>query len=215
MKKNKKLTQREISNFSLINAIRGKKQGNIEGELMLYNKDPKKRDVEARDFLNEHIDKDKKRKILPGQLVMFDYLYPDNKEELEYYDAKPCTIFFGKITTSLGSRVIGFNIHYYPPKIRYKIMDYIWETYKPFYLKFWDKPIQYEIKEFEYKYLLDRLKKAKLDFGVREYIPHLIRNVKPIPPVYWQKAVFTEGMFKKKTREQILEFWRKYKSKYS
>jgi hypothetical protein len=56
--------------------------------------------------------------------------------------------------------------------------------------------------------LIHQLQKAKLDFGVRMYIPSLMGNIKPIPPKYWQKAVFSEGHFKKETREQILNYWK-------
>ena len=51
---------------------------------------------------------------------MFDYFEPATEEDLEYYDAMPCTIFFGIIKTEEGPRVMGFNNHYYPPKIRFK-----------------------------------------------------------------------------------------------
>ena len=56
--------------------------------------------------------------------------------------------------------------------------------------------------------LLKQLQKAKLDFGVRMYVPQLMANIRPIPPMYWQKAVFTEGHFKKETRAQILSYWK-------
>jgi hypothetical protein len=56
--------------------------------------------------------------------------------------------------------------------------------------------------------LISQLEKAKLDFGIREYIPMLMAKVTPIPVSGWQKAVFTEGHFKKETRQQILNYWK-------
>ena len=56
--------------------------------------------------------------------------------------------------------------------------------------------------------LIGQLEKAKLDFGIREYIPQLMAKVTPIPVSGWQKAVFTEGHFRKETREQILSYWK-------
>jgi hypothetical protein len=56
--------------------------------------------------------------------------------------------------------------------------------------------------------LISQLQKAKLDFGIREYIPNLMASVTPIPVANWPKAVLTEGHFKKETREQILNYWK-------
>ena len=139
---------------------------------------------------------------------MFNYFQPKTEEHLQYYDAMPCTIFFGTFQSKAGLRVLGFNIHYYPPRIRYQLMDYIFEIFKPIYLRNWDKTLSTEISAMNYKMLITQLQKAKLDFGVREYIPSLMTSIKPIPPMYWQKAVFTEGHFKKETREQILNYWK-------
>jgi hypothetical protein len=56
--------------------------------------------------------------------------------------------------------------------------------------------------------LISQLQKAKLDFGIREYIPMLMAKVTPVPVSAWPKAVLTEGHFKKETREQILSYWK-------
>ena len=130
------------------------------------------------------------------------------KDKLEYYDAMPCTIFFGIVNTNNGKRVIGFNIHYYPPRIRYQVIDRIFEIFRPLYLKSWNEPLKKEMEHFNYKMLISQLQKAKLDFGIREYIPNLMAKVTPIPVSSWPKAVLSEGHFKKETREQILKFWR-------
>lgn len=171
-------------------------------------------DERARIFIEEHLDKSKQRKIVPGQLISFNYFEPKTKEELEYYDAQPVTIFFNNIQTSQGPRVLGFNIHYYPSQIRYAIMDKIFEIYRPIYSKYFSDGPTKEIDAFDYRYLMDSLKKVKLEFGVREYDPKLIRNVYKIPPKLWQVAVYTEGNFKKDSRTNILNYWKKWRSKY-
>lgn len=194
--------------FQLIKAIRGKKQKNIEGEASLYKANVVRRDNTVRKFVDENVAITNAQPIYPGQLVMFNYFQPKTEEQLEYYDAMPCTIFFGIINTKEGKRVMGFNIHYYPPKIRFMVMDRIFDIFKPLYLESWDEPLKSEMSDFNYKMLIRQLQKAKLDFGIRLYIPQLMHKIEPIPPKYWQKAVFTEGRFKKRTREQILKFWR-------
>lgn len=195
-------------NFQLIKAIRGKKQKNNEGEPALYKANVVKRDRSVRKTIDEQIQLKTSKTIFPGQLVMFNYFQPATEEDLEYYDAMPCTIFFGTVNTKNGPRVIGFNIHYYPPKIRFQIMDRIFDIFKPIYLESWNTNLQKEMSYFNYKMLIDQLQKAKLEFGIREYIPNLITKIQPIPPMLWQKAVFTEGRFKKRTREQILNYWK-------
>lgn len=194
--------------YQLIKAIRGKKQKNIEGEASLYKANVVRRDRSVRKFVDEHVETTNANPIFPGQLVMFNYFEPKTEEQLKYYDAMPCTIFFGIIKTDDGPRVMGFNIHYYPPKIRYQIMDRIFDIFKPFYLESWNEHLDNEMSDFNYKMLIRQLQKAKLDFGIRLYIPRLMHKIEPIPPKYWQKVVFTEGHFKKETRAQILNYWK-------
>ena len=195
-------------NFQLIKAIRGYKQGDNPGEKSLHKANIKRRDTNVRKFVDANVDIKTRKKILPGQLIMFNYFEPKTKEQLQYYDAMPCTIFFGTFKTADGLRVLGFNIHYYPPRIRYQLMDKIFDIFRGTYMRNWDKTISTEISDISYKMLIHQLQKAKLDFGVREYIPSLMAKITPIPPMYWQKAVFTEGHFRKETREQILNYWK-------
>ena len=212
-KQNNKKVEKQTSNkpgrdFQLIKAIRGVKQKNNPGEPSLYKANIQVRDKKVRGFVEENLSTKNSSSVFPGQLVMFNYFEPATKEDLQYYDAMPCTIFFGIVKTQNGPRVLGFNIHYYPPRIRYRLMDRIFDIFKPFYLKTWDNPLKTEISDFNYKMLLRQLQNAKLDFGVRMYIPNLMHQITPIPPAQWQKAVFTEGRFKKETRTQILNYWK-------
>ena len=204
----KEKSSKPLKDFQLIKQIRGKDQTNAPGEKFLYKANVQVRDRRARKFIDESQQTKGQKSILPGQLIMFNYFEPKTKEELKYYDAMPCTIFFGIIQTVNGPRVIGFNLHYYPPRIRYELMDRIFDIYKPLYLKSWNEPLKQEMSYFNYKQLIQQLQKAKLDFGIRMYIPELIHKITPIPPSAYAKAVFTEGHFRKETREQILKYWK-------
>lgn len=208
-KNNKKETPKPPRRYSLLKAIRGKKQGKIEGEGKLYNLDVIKRDARARKWVSENVDTSNSNKILPGTMIMFNYFTPKLQEELEYYDAMPCTIFFGSFKSSEGTRVIGWNLHYYPPKLRFQIMDKVFSIFRDHYTAIWGqgKP-SIAAPSFSYSTLMAIFKSNHLDFGIREYIPSLMHNVRPIPPEAFQKAVFTEGRFMKQTRERILKYWK-------
>lgn len=173
----------------------------------LYKDNIDRRDKVARKTLLEDCKLFGESSVLPGQLIMFNYRAPLTMEELEYWDAEPVTIFFGHMKNKKGEkRVLGFNIHYYPPRIRYKLMDRIIEIFRPFY-KDWQDPIKKEIRYFEYGMFMNQLKKAKLDFGVRMYDPNLMGKITPIPVAKWTLAVLTEGVFKRTTRQAIMRYW--------
>ena len=172
------------------------------------------RDKKARAMIDEYREENKpklksKNFITPGQLVLFKYLNPKTKEELEYYDASPCTIFFGVFNSSQGKRVLGFNVHYFPPLLRYKIMDEIFRMYKPVYKKYFETGAPKELDAFDYKYLTDELDRQNLSFAVRMYIPQLIGDTYIVPPKMWPTALMTEGWFKKETRAAIMNFFKK------
>lgn len=197
-------TEKPDKNYSLIREIRKEKE---------YKHNTTQRDAAIRKYITNECEVTGPKNIMSGQLVSFNYFEPKTKEELEYYDAMPVTIFFGVFNTDEGKRVIGFNIHYYPPRIRYQIMDRIMEIWKPMYLKVWDSGITHELQHFEYRWLMDQLEKVGLSFGVRMYIPSLIAQVRVIPPKMWSKAVFTEGVFKKRTRVAVLNYWKNFTRK--
>lgn len=199
-----KLSQEAGPKYKLINEIK---------ENPLYKRSD--RDIPARKFLERNLTpKPMGHSAVPGQLIMFEYFEPKTKEQLQYWDGNPTTIFFGTFQSKEGLRILGFNIHYYPPKMRFQIMNRIFEMYKPIYSKYFTEPLTKEIDAFDYKYLMDALKRGKLDFGVREYIPELCGKTWAIPANMWQVAVFTEGHFKKETRANILKYWEEWKSGY-
>ena len=194
-----KKSNKAPKDFDMLKAIRAEKD---------YKSNIKRRDKNVRKYVGENLQPMSHGSILPGQLIMFNYFEPATKDKLEYYDAMPCTIFFGIINTKKGKRVLGFNIHYYPPRIRFQLMNRIYEIFKPIYSKQFNEPLKEELSYFNYRMLIDQLQKAKLDFGIREYIPQLMTVITPIPVVDWSKAVFSEGHFRKETREQILNYWK-------
>ena len=172
------------------------------------------RDKKARAMIDEYKEENKpklktKNFITPGQLVLFKYLNPKTQEELEYYDASPCTIFFGTFNSSQGKRVLGFNVHYFPPLLRYKIMDEIFRMYTPVYKKYFETGLPKYLDAFDYKYLTDELDRQNLSFAVRMYIPQLIGDTYIVPPKMWPTALMTEGWFKKETRAAIMNFFKK------
>lgn len=171
--------------------------------------------IKAQKFLEENLtSKLMGHNAIPGQLILFQYFKPKTEEQLNFWDKYPCVIFFGNFQSKDGLRILGFNIHYYPTKMRFRIMSKIFEIYKPVYTKYFNKPLPKEIDAFDYKYLMDSLRKAKLDFGVREYIPELCGKTWAIPANMWQVAVFTEGVFMKRTREAIIKYWNEWVSNY-
>lgn len=204
--------KRDVSKYVTLNkGVRPKKDYSLIKDIReqkLIKASVEVRDKVARKYLTENYEQKGPNSVLPGQLVMFNYFNPITKEDLEYYDAMPVTIFFGIHNTEKGKRIIGFNIHYYPPRIRYEVMNRIYEIYKPFYLKSFNTPIKSEMDHFEYEWLMRQLEKAKLDFGVRQYDPSLCGKIIPLPTEAWAKAVFTEGHFKKSTREKIMQYWK-------
>jgi hypothetical protein len=196
--KTKEKPRKRVLKFNLLDDIKASKYYGKRAE----------RSAKARAEINENIKTSSKSRVVPGQLVMFNYFNPKTEEDLEYYDAMPCTIFFGLVNTQQGRRYLGFNIHYYPPKLRYRVMNKIFEIYKPVYLKYFEDGLTKEIDAFDYEYLVSNLKKAKMDFGVRMYVPQLCGKPQVIPPKMWSTAVFTEGVFKKETRAKIMSYWK-------
>jgi hypothetical protein len=190
--------QNAPSGFKMYKAIQDEKS---------YHRKVQARNNSVRKYLEESCQMEDQRSILPGQMIMFDYFEPKMKDELEYYDAKPVTIFFNIIETPLGRRVLGFNLHYYPPRIRWFILDRIFEIFKPLYSRNWNQSLSKELYGFDYRFFMEQLEEQGLSFGVRMYDPELMKRIKPIPVNLWPKAAYTEGMFRKRTRDQILHYW--------
>lgn len=154
------------------------------------------------------------KSLIIGNMLYFDYFEPKLREELDYYDAKPVVLLFGRTMTKQGKRVVGFNIHYYPPTMRFNVLSKIVSLFKDNFLKktWWNGQTS-DMNAMDYKFLLKQLEKAKLTFGVREYIPELMTHVRIIPPQYFSKVVFTEGAFKKRTWRMVMNYWKQFKQR--
>lgn len=153
-----------------------------------------------------------KRYLLPGQLVAFEYLTPKYKDELEYYDRTPFTLFLGIMRTKDGNiREIGLNLHYYPPHTRVNIMNKTYEIFKPYFQKYFNNPSTKPNTVISYS-ALKKIMKAnqKIGFGIKMYIPTLRSKSFLIPTRMIPTALYTEGHFSKATLQEIFRFWREF-----
>lgn len=153
-----------------------------------------------------------KKYLLPGQVVLFHYADPKFKEELEYYDKTPFTLFLGITRTNDGNiREIGLNLHYYPPFTRARILSQTYNIFKPYFDKNFNevtgKPNTF-ISYDKLKHLMRH--NLKIAFGVKMYIPVLRQASWLIPTRLLSTAMYTEGHFSKATLQQIYHFWRQF-----
>ena len=164
-----------------------------------------------RDIL--HNTKTTSKYLLPGQIVLFHYANPKYKEELEYYDATPLTLFFGITRTNDNViREIGLNLHYYPPFTRARILEETFNQFRPFFEKNFNDPPKKPntfISWDALKSLMNR--NLKLAFGVKMYIPVLRGPSYVLPTRLLPTAFYTEGHFAKATLHNIFKFWRQFK----
>ena len=189
--------------YSLLKEIR---------EDALYKAHVDRRDDRARKIINKLRTAVAPGNLIAGNLYLMHYFYPKTEEQLEYYDAMPCSIVFGKFKTKKGEpRVLTFNIHYFPPRVRFQVMNKVMEIYQNIYRGDWKTGLGKDLSFLQYQQLIYLLKKAKLQFAVHEYIPKLIGDCILVPPSLWHIAVFTEGRFKKATREAIMKYWKSFK----
>ena len=148
--------------------------------------------------------------LLPGQIVLFGYAEPKFKEDLEYYDKTPLTLFCGITRTDDGNiREIGFNLHYYPPFARMKILNTIYEVFKSYYVKYFNNQPNKPNNYINYRLLKTMLRSQKIKFGLKMYIPVLRGNTYVLPTKLIPIAAQTEGHFSGATLAQIKSFWRK------
>lgn len=153
-----------------------------------------------------------KKYLLPGQIVCFEYLEPKYKNELEYYDKTPLVLFCGITRTDDGNiREIGFNLHYYPPFARARILNTVYEVFKTYFWKNFNQPTNKPNMFISYKALMHLCKRnAKIGFGIKMYIPVLRSRSYVLPTRLLPTACYTEGHFSKSTLKQIQTFWRRY-----
>lgn len=153
-----------------------------------------------------------KKYLLPGQIVLFHYSQPKFKEELEYYDATPLTLFCGITRTDEGNiREVGINLHYYPPFTRVRIINAVYEHFKPFFDKNFNEVTGKPNTWISYSAVKHLAKSSsKIGFGVKMYIPVLRGTSYVLPTRHIPTACFTEGHFSNATLQQIFHFWRQF-----
>lgn len=153
-----------------------------------------------------------KKYLLPGQVVLFHYNQPKFKEDLEYYDATPLSLFCGIFRTKEGNiRELSFNLHYCPPFTRARVLEKVYQHFKPYFDKNFNEVTGKPNMWISYD-AVRRLAKsnAKLAFCVREYIPSLRGSSYVIPTRLLPTAFYTEGHFSKASLQQIYHFWRQF-----
>lgn len=151
------------------------------------------------------------RYMLPGMVAVFAYRQPKTKEDLEYYDATPCTIFFGIIRTNQNTiREIGFNLHYFPPYTRARILEIVYNVFKEYYKKYFNEVPKRPNKFVDYNVLKKMLKRYGIDFGLRMYVPMLRAKTYILPTRLIPTAAYTEGHFNGATLGLIRRYWSKF-----
>ena len=150
--------------------------------------------------------------LLPGQVVLFHYAEPKYKEELEYYDKTPFTLFLGITRTKDGNiREVGLNLHYYPPFSRARILTHTYNVFKPYFDKNFNEVTGKPNTFISYDRLKHLMKaNLKIAFGIKMYIPVLRQASWLIPTRLLSTAIFTEGHFSKASLQQIFHFWRQF-----
>ena len=150
--------------------------------------------------------------LLPGQISIFNYSEPKYKEELEYYDKTPFTLFLGITRTNDGNiREVGLNLHYYPPFSRARILTHTYNVFKPYFDKNFNEVTGKPNTFISYDRLKHLMKaNLKIAFGIKMYIPVLRQASWLIPTRLLSTAIYTEGHFSKATLQQIFHFWRQF-----
>lgn len=155
-----------------------------------------------------------KKYLLPGQICVFEYLDPKTKDQLEYWDRTPMTLFCGLTKTPEGNiREIGFNCHYFPPFARTRILNTVYEVFKRHFWQNFNEAQHKPYPMISYKALSRLCKRnAKIGFGIKMYVPMLRSNTYVLPTRLLPTAFYTEGHFSKATLKEIQTFWRRYRS---
>lgn len=196
-------TDQEIDVYQLENAINkhplGRKPTNIRSKLAY------------KEIL--HNTKPTSKYLLPGQLCLFNYLEPKFKEDLEYYDRTPLVLFLGITRTDDGNiRELGLNLHYFPPFARARILNKVYEVFKPHWKTNFNEVKHKPNMMIDYAALKHIMRhNIHLAFGIKCYIPVLRSTTHIIPARLMSTAFFTEGHFSKATLQQIFRFWRQFK----
>ena len=160
-----------------------------------------------------HNTKPTKKYLLPGHVVLFHDAEPKFKEELEYYDRTPFTLFLGITRTKDGNiREVGLNLHFFPPFARARILTHTYNVFKPYFDKNFNDVTGKPNTFISYKQLKHLMRtNLKIAFGIKMYIPVLRQASWVIPSRLLSTAMHTEGRFSTASLQQIFHFWRQFK----
>lgn len=150
--------------------------------------------------------------MLPGQVAIFYYNDPKFKESLLYYDKTPLVLFCGITRTKDNTiREIGFNLHFYPPHTRARVLEMCYDAFRDTWEKNFNEPSKKPNMAISYNSVKAICSKSdKLAFGLRMYVPILRSYAWLIPPRLFATAYMTEGHFSKATLSQVFKFWRNF-----
>ncbi len=193
-------------NYSLLEAIKRNPIYSIKNRVGRHNRAI----LFIKDKLTMH---PKNRPILVGTMVTFRYLDPKYKDKLDYYDSFPLVIILGYAEGVNKQQLeMGLNLHYFPPDIRYKVLDTIYKMYERIYDKARREGVA-KAFNINYKTIMAGLKKYKPEFALRSYIPSRRSKTFEIPVNHWESAIFIEPKFKKKGTAFIHRMHSKFKTK--
>ena len=161
--------------------------------------------------LTDHI-KPNPRYLLPGMFAVFGYRHPKYEEQLPYYDATPAVIFCGITRTNDDTiRELGFNLHYFPPFTRARIIEVVYSTFRKYYDKHFNDAPRSPYSFIDYNKLKRMLDRYGIGFGLRMYIPVLRSQTYVVPTRLISTMMYTEGHFSGATLAQIQRFWRRFR----
>lgn len=145
--------------------------------------------------------------LLVGTMVTFRYKEPKTKDKLPFYDSAPLVVILGYRKGANGEKIeMGLNIHFFPRKIRFLVLDKIFNMYKRIYDAARKKGISREFN-IDYKRVMRGLAKYNPEFALRSYIPSLRSQTYDIPVDVWKDAVFIEPRFRKMDASKIYNTW--------
>ena len=102
-------------------------------------------------------------------------------------------------------------MHYYPPFTRIRVINAVYEHFKPYFEKNFNEVTGKPNTWISYSAIKHLAKSsARLGFGVKMYIPVLRGITYNIPARLLSTAFYTEGKFSKATLQQIFRFWRQF-----
>jgi hypothetical protein len=165
-------------------------------------------------FKNPDVYRHNRMLLNQGNLYMFEYKNPKYKDTLDFYDKFPLVLALGPVSTKLGIRNIGFNLHLLPIKIRVIVLCLVFDFFKRLY--------RYQIfhnrenrpVNINYGIITKKLERYGVKFCVRMYIPNRQRQIVKFGYKDWAKAIFIPSRgYSKITAPKLLKAWKDFNRK--